>query len=167
MSGQATPAKMASGLQRLASLITYAPLAGFLIDLAIRLAVGVGDWKQAALDAAVLWFVGIGSILLGLPHLVQPAPVAARIGWPTSPFQWEVGLASVGYGVLGVTASIFDRDYTLAAIIVYSIFMLGASLGHVRAMIRERNFAPGNAGYIFWYDILVPALLIALYAATS
>jgi hypothetical protein len=98
---------------------------------------------------------------------MRPAPVAARIGWPASPFQWEVGLGAVGFGVVGVTASIFDRDYTLAAIIVYSIFMLGAALGHVRSMIRERNFAPGNAGYIFWYDILAPALLITLYVATG
>jgi Family of unknown function (DUF6790) len=68
-----------------------------------------------------------------------------------------VGLGAVGFAIVGVTASVFDRDYTLAAIIVYSIFMLGAALGHVRSMIRERNFAPGNAGYIFWYDIFAPA----------
>jgi hypothetical protein len=34
-------------------------------------------------------------------------------------------------------------------------------------MIREHNFAPGNAGFIFWYDILAPALLISLYVATG
>ena len=167
MSGQATPVKTNTGVERLSALVSYLPLAGFLIDFAIRLAVGVDDWKQAGLDAAVLWLIGIGGIILGLPHLVRPAPVAARIGWPTSPFQWEVGLGAVGFAVLGVTASVFDRDYTLAAIIVYSIFMLGAALGHVRSMIRDRNFAPGNAGYIFWYDILAPALLITLYVATG
>jgi hypothetical protein len=167
MSVQATPVKTRGGLQRLSALVSYLPLTGFLIDFAIRLAVGVDDWKQAALDAAVLWLIGTGGIILGLPHLLRPAPVAAQIGWPTSPFQWEVGLASVGFGVLGVTAWMFDRDYTLAAIIVYSIFMVGAALGHVRSMIRERNFAPGNAGFIFWYDIGAPALLISFYAATG
>jgi hypothetical protein len=33
-------------------------------------------------------------------------------------------------------------------------------------MLREHNFAPGNAGYIFWYDIVVPLSLIALYVVT-
>jgi hypothetical protein len=44
--------------------------------------------------------------------------------------------------------------------------MLGAALGHIRSMVRDRNFAPGNAGYIFWYDIIAPLLLIGLYIAT-
>ena len=34
-------------------------------------------------------------------------------------------------------------------------------------MVRDRNFAAGNAGYIFWYDILAPLLLIVLYVATG
>jgi uncharacterized protein DUF6790 len=34
-------------------------------------------------------------------------------------------------------------------------------------MLAERNFAPGNAGYIFWYDLLAPALLITLNNATG
>ena len=34
-------------------------------------------------------------------------------------------------------------------------------------MIKARNFSPGNAGPIFWYDVLVPLLLIYLYVATD
>jgi hypothetical protein len=85
MSGQATPGRTNGALPRVSALTSYVPLAGFLIDFAIRLAIGVDDWKQAALDAGVLWLVGIGGLILGLPHLVRPAPVAARIGWPTTP----------------------------------------------------------------------------------
>jgi hypothetical protein len=29
-------------------------------------------------------------------------------------------------------------------------------------MIKHKNFAPGNAGYVFWWDILYPVFLIAL-----
>ena len=77
------------------------------------------------------------------------------------------GVGHISYGVLGVTASSFERPYTLAAIIAFSIFMLGAAAGHVRSMVRDHNFAAGNAGYIFWYDILAPLLLIVLYIATG
>jgi hypothetical protein len=82
---------------RFSSLLTYLPVAGFIVTLAIQLIRGVADW---------------------------------------------------------------------AAIIVFSIFMLGAAAGHVRSTVRDRNMAPGNAGYIFWYDIIAPLLLVGLYIAT-
>jgi hypothetical protein len=34
--------------------------------------------------------------------------------------------------------------------------MFGAAAGHVYQMITAHNFAPGNAGIIFWSDILLP-----------
>jgi Family of unknown function (DUF6790) len=76
--------------------LTYLPLVGFLVTLAIALAVGVDDWKVTALEVGLVWLVGVSGILLGSPHLFTPRPVAEAIGWPTSPFQWEVGLAAVG-----------------------------------------------------------------------
>jgi hypothetical protein len=35
------------------------------------------------------------------------------------------------------------------------------------AMIHDHNFAPGNTGYVFWFDVLAPVLLIVLYVATG
>jgi hypothetical protein len=167
VSGGVVPVARASGARRMFAAVPYLPVVGFVIDLAIRSLAGVDDWEQTALEVGVLWLIGINGIILGSGHLFQPGPVAASIGWASSPFQWEVGLANVAIGVLGITASAFDRDYTLAAILAFSIFMVGAAVGHIRSMVREHNFAPGNAGYFFWYDIIVPALLIALYAATA
>jgi hypothetical protein len=160
-------ATTAKPVQRIFGLVPYVPLAGFVITLAIQVISGVDDVKLAALDVGVFWLIGMNGILLGSGHMFTPAPVAQGIGWATSPFQWEVGLANVATGVLGVTASAFDRDYTLAAIIAFSIFMLGAAVGHVRSMVRDHNFSPGNAGYIFWYDIFAPALLIVLFVLTA
>ena len=50
-----------------------------------------------------------------------------------------------------------------------SFFLLGAAGVHIYQMITARNFAPGNAGIIFWTDILVPAIgfgLLFLQAKT-
>jgi hypothetical protein len=164
--GSAPPHVDAIGA-RLGGLVLYVPLIGFVVDLAIRLAGGADDWKQATLDVGVLWLIGITGFILASGHLFMPAPTAASIGWAASPFQWEVGLANLAYGVLGVTASSFDRDYTLAAIVAFSIYLLGAAAGHVRSMIRDHNFAPGNTGYVFWFDVLAPVLLIVMYVATG
>ena len=61
-------------------------------------------------------------------HMLMPARVAEGIGWPAHPqFQWEVGLANLSYGVLGVVASSYGHNSWSATIIAYSVFMLGAA----------------------------------------
>jgi hypothetical protein len=150
----------------IARYIIYVPLVGFVINLALALSGDVDDWKVTTLKVGLMWLVGVNGIITGSGHMFMPAPIAASIGWPTSRFQWEVGLADLSYGVAGVMAPSFDRGFWLATIVVFSIFMLGAAVGHVRSMVAERNFAPGNAGYIFWYDIAAPTLLIVLYLLT-
>ena len=47
-------------------------------------------------------------------------------------------------------------DLRLAAIVGPSLFMLGAAGGHVYQMVTQHNFAPGNAGVIFYMDIVIP-----------
>lgn len=82
---------------------------------------------------------------------------AARfIGWEDSPFQFEVATASLGFGLVGFVAAFRSYDLRLAAILGPSIFALGAGLGHIRQMVVAHNFAPGNAGLIFWMDFLIP-----------
>ena len=44
----------------------------------------------------------------------------------------------------------------LAAILGPALFGLGAAAGHGHQMVTAHNFAPGNAGIIFYLDILVP-----------
>lgn len=62
--------------------------------------------------------------------------------------------------------SAFERPFWLATIIVASIFLFGAAIGHVRQLVASHNRSPGNAGAILYTDILIPLIVIALYAAT-
>lgn len=83
--------------------------------------------------------------------------IAARfIGWQQSPFQFEVGTASLGYAVVGFLAFRGSLGLRIAAVVGPSLFLLGAAAGHVYQMIVTHNFAPGNAGVIFYTDILIP-----------
>jgi hypothetical protein len=83
--------------------------------------------------------------------------IAARfIGWADSPFQAEVGFASLGFAVVGLLAFKGSFGLRLAAIIGPACFLWGAAGVHIHQMITEHNFAPGNAGVIFYSDILVP-----------
>src|SRR5260370_30408974 len=81
---------------------------------------------------------------------------AALIGWADSPFQFEVGMASLGFSAVAFTAAFRSFDLRLAAILGSSLFLLGAAAGHIHKMVTERNFPPRNAGIIFFIDIIVP-----------
>src|SRR5262249_42285703 len=75
---------------------------------------------------------------------------------PHSIFQLEVGFASLGFALVGLLAFRGSFDLRLAAIVGPAGFLWGAAGGHVYQMITAHNFAPGNAGVIFYSDILVP-----------
>lgn len=66
-------------------------------------------------------------------------------------------MASLGFAAVGFLAAFRSFDLRLAAILGPSIFALGAAAGHIYQMMTAHNFAPGNAGIIFWTDILIPA----------
>lgn len=104
----------------------------------------------------LLFEMGIGQIYNALFHIFLGDMAAELIGWPNSPFQAEVGFASFGFGILGLLA--FRGNYTmrLAAVVGPAIFFWGAAAVHVYDMIATSNFAPGNAGVIFYMDIFIP-----------
>ena len=155
-------------VMRLMSLTTWVGIAGFVVAEVVQLLQhATTGLSQATFLNALVWVVGVNAIMIGSGHLFFPDPVADSIGWPKgSPFQWEVGLADLLIGVLGVLAPGFDHGFQLAAVIAFSIFYLGAAAGHVRERITHGNRAAGNAGFIFWFDIVAPLAVIALYLAT-
>jgi hypothetical protein len=106
------------------------------------------------------WFlffsIGIAYIYNGLFHTFGHAMSARIIGWADSPFQFEVGFASFGFGLVGLLATWRSFDMRLAAVLGPACFLWGAAGVHIYSMITEHNFAPGNAGVIFWSDILEP-----------
>jgi hypothetical protein len=109
----------------------------------------------------VFWTIGVLYLYNAIFHIFFGQLAAHFIGWEDSPFQFEVGTSSLGFAAVGFLAAFGSFDLRLAAIIGSGIFMLGAAGGHVYQMITVHNFAPGNAGIIFWSDILLP--LIALH----
>jgi hypothetical protein len=104
----------------------------------------------------VFWTIGVLYFYNFIFHVFFGEMAAAFIGWADSPFQLEVGMASLGFAAVGFLAAFGSFDLRLAAIVGPAIFMLGAAAGHVNQMITAHNFAPGNAGIMFWSDILLP-----------
>lgn len=117
-------------------------------------------------EALFKWFlffsIGVSYLYNAVMHTVFAETAASYIGWANSPFQYEVGFASLGFAAVGFLAAWRSFDMRLAAILGPALFLWGAAGGHIYQMVTEHNFAPGNAGIIFWTDIFVPAIGFAL-----
>lgn len=110
----------------------------------------------------ILFNIGIGYVNNFVMHTVFAEFVADFIGWPHSPFQYEVGFASLGFGIVGLLAFRGSFGLRVASIIGPTCFLWGAAGVHIQDMIRSQNFAPGNAGVVFWTDIFLPAIGLTL-----
>jgi hypothetical protein len=110
---------------------------------------------------------GAGSLIAGLMHVFNGPATAQLIGWPAgSPFQFEVGVADISFGLVCILAFWFRGSYWLAAILANSFFLFGAMIGHLRDTMTSGNTAAYNIGpNIFLADLIIPLAMIGLYVA--
>lgn len=107
---------------------------------------------------------GFGSAFTAIPHIVFPDVIAEYIGWePGSPFQLELGFASLGTSILGILCIWLRGWFWLAPIVSRSVFSLGAGYVHIINILEHGNMSPGNAGPILFYDIAIPFLAVGLF----
>jgi hypothetical protein len=104
----------------------------------------------------LLFSVGFSYLYNFVLHTFFGAMTARFIGWDDSPFQAEVGFASLGFAVIGFLACWRGFDLRLAAIVGPAMFLWGAAAGHIYQITHADNFAPGNAGVILYTDVLIP-----------
>lgn len=143
------------------------PLTFLVIGLLIAAAQATSLHRPAAesfLAQYLLWAVGITFLYNFVMHVFFAEMAARFIGWANSPFQYEVGYASLGFGVVAILARRRGFEMRFAAILGPAFFLWGAAGGHIYQMVTAHNFAPGNAGVIFWTDIFVPILGFVLLA---
>jgi hypothetical protein len=124
--------------------------------------------RERALDIILLWslVIGVGfSCLIGFAgHVFIADTVAESIGWPTgSPFQFEVGMANLALGVIGLLCYRFRDNFWLCTIIANGVFLCGDGVGHIRQMVARANFAPFNTGATLYWDLVFPFFTILLW----
>jgi hypothetical protein len=133
-----------------------------LIASAIALAFKPQWTFQVVVEALFAYFllfsIAISYFYNFVFHVFFGEMAAKFIGWAESPFQLEVGFASLGFAVIGLLAFKGSRDMRIAAIVGPACFLWGAAGGHIYQMIAKGNFAPGNAGIIFYSDIFIPII---------
>ena len=110
--------------------------------------------------------IGISGLFAFMGHAFRSNKVAQYIGWPSgNPFQFEVAIANLSFGILGILCIWIKDNFLIATVIGYSIYAFGAAYGHIREIIKNKNKAPGNAGPPLYADIIKPLIVIGLLVA--
>jgi hypothetical protein len=91
-------------------------------------------------------------------HVFFGELAAGYIGWADSPFQAEVGYASLGFAAVGLLAFKGNCCVRFAAILGPALFQWGAAAGHIHDIVATGNMAPGNAGIMLYSDIFLPLI---------
>jgi hypothetical protein len=130
---------------------------------AVRAALGK-PFSEELLRWSLLLPAGANGIFTAGTHIFMPAYCAEQIGWPDSPFQYEVGIADLTIGVLGIAAFWGNFGFRLAATVAAVMLYGGDAIGHIHQMIIAKNFKSGNAGSWFWMDVLLPLILVVSFA---
>ncbi|KZR88963.1 hypothetical protein MITS9508_01786 [Synechococcus sp. MIT S9508] len=120
-------------------------------------------WSEASLLWIAFWVLGVGGVYGFIMHLVFGSFLAEQIGWPNSPFQYEVAYANLTIGILGFSSFLYrKRDYLLASMVAFASWFFADGIGHVASLVVDQNNAPSNAGSVLYTDLLTPLLVLLL-----
>src|SRR5277367_1412843 len=107
-------------------------------------------------------YVGLMGLFTSYYHVFRPIETSASIGWSTSPYEYEVGMADLTVGVLGVLCLKFWADFWLATAIANAVWLLGDAVGHVRQMTLNNNHASNNSGIFLVTELIMPLVVLSL-----
>ncbi len=113
----------------------------------------------------IFFNIGIMGLLSFYAHTFMAAEIARQIGWePGSPFQSEIAVANLAFGVLGILSFCLRGLFWVATVLGNSIFLLGAFVVHL-IQYSLGDTAPLNSGFFLWFgDFTLPILYLALLA---
>lgn len=104
--------------------------------------------------------LGLCGIYAFIMHAFFPTTAAAAIGWVTSPFQFEVAMADLSLGVLGILSFNANVGFRMATVVASICMLWGDAIGHLYQIFTFHNYSVGNAGSWLWMDIIVPLILL-------
>jgi hypothetical protein len=107
-------------------------------------------------------YVGLMGLLTAYAHVFRPLQTSASIGWATSPYEYEVGMADLTVGVLGILCLWFRGNFWLATAIANAVWLLGDAVGHIRQIVIYNDHAANNSGVFLYAEIMTPLLILFL-----
>ncbi len=148
----------------IALLLSNFPLSMFVLALILIAINRLVSKKISSAEIIYRWIslfpLGFTAIYAFVMHAFYPEFTAATIGWASSPFQYEVAMADLGFGAIAILSFRANYGFRLATVIANTFWLWGDAIGHIYQMISQQNYSVGNAGSWFWMDIIIPLLLL-------
>ena len=115
------------------------------------------------LNTFVFWAIGCAQVVNFIMHSAFGDYAAKTIGWAQSPFQLELALSSLGFGVMAFLLYSERSAFRgkVALVIATVIFGWGAALGHIYQMVANHDYAVNNTGLLLYSDIAINAVGLA------
>src|SRR5271154_6371825 len=110
----------------------------------------------------LFFYVGVMGVFTACAHVFRPMQTSASIGWATSPYEYEVGMADLTVGVLGILCLWLRGNFWLATAIANAVWLLGDAVGHLRQIMLTNNHAANNSGVFLVVEFTMPVLILIL-----
>jgi hypothetical protein len=110
----------------------------------------------------LVFYVGVMGVFTAYAHVFRPLQTSASIGWASSPYEYEVGMADLTVGVLGILCIWIRGNFWLATAIANAVWLLGDAIGHLREVTLHNNHAANNSGIFLYAEIITPLVILFL-----
>ncbi len=108
----------------------------------------------------ILFPVGLNLIYCYFMHVFYPVSSAALLGWLNSPFQFEVAMASLGFGLIAILSFNASFGFRLASTLGVTCWFWGLALIYAQQMILTNTISVTAPSSIFWLDFFLPIILL-------
>lgn len=90
--------------------------------------------------------IAVGGFII---NVITPEKTAAKLGWPSGPFQIKYGFAQVGLGVMGVMSIWFHGNFWLGTLVTLYIYGISGLWTHTLEIRRKR----AETGKTDWIEV--------------
>ena len=149
--------------------LVYAVTALILAGAAINLVLWRHDLSALkAMETVLFWCllagVGLMGLILCFESLVLPGVPLDPSGWPAGvPFRLGPASVWLAIGLAGLACAQWRRGFWGATILISSIIFFGDAGSRLTGDLWMNNPAAVLTGPVFWYEIALPVVMIALW----
>lgn len=139
-------------------------LAMFLLAIIFIILHKLIAWRRVAASEIIfrwisLFALGFTSLYAYAMNTYFPHLTATNFGWSESPFQWNIAMASLALGLLGIISFRASYGFRLATVIAAMCLWWGDALFHLHQNIMDGHFNHLGASW-FLIEIIVPIILL-------
>lgn len=120
------------------------------------------DRKVPPFEILYRWFallpLGFTLIYVSIIRAFAPEFTESTLGWRNSPFQYEVALACLSFGVIAILSFKASYGFRLATVIGSAFWLWGNAIGRIHQVSLHPSLASGTGSWLL-LDIVLPLFL--------